>query len=280
MTIEMTQVLDAGAQERIAAAVAQPGLIVVLTGAGVSAQSGIRTYRGEGGRWTDGGVVAMNRATMAYFQRHPEQAWLWNLGRRTEMRSAEPNRAHTSIAGLGSQVGARMRLITQNIDRLHIAAGSTPERTIEIHGHLQGMRCSAGCVGVLPIPDHFDGWGEDGTIGEREMDLLMCPVCGFATRPHVLWFDEMYDEVHYQARTADSWVARAALCITVGTSGEIPVAPRLATIAQRAGALLVDVNPHDNALRQLAHDTGGITVDALATSGVPAVVAAIEEAVR
>ena len=88
------------------------------------------------------------------------------------------------------------------------------------------------------------------------------------------------DEAHFRARTAESWVSRAALCITVGTSGGVPVAVRLASIAHKAGALLVDVNPYDNALRQLAADTGGVVVEVAATTGVPAVAAIIEEALR
>jgi NAD-dependent deacetylase len=280
MTIETSRTLDAAARERIAAAIDRPGRIVVLTGAGISAESGISTYRGKGGRWTEGGVTAMNRATMAFFMRYPHDAWRWNLGRRTEMAPAAPNHAHDTIARAEAALGDRFGLITQNIDRLHLAAGSTPARTIEIHGHLHGMRCSAGCDGILPVPDHFDGWDDTRTIGETEMDLLTCPDCGFATRPHVLWFDEMYDETNYRARTADSWVAEAALCISVGTSGEIGLAPRLATIAHRAGALLVDVNPHPNELRRLAEDTGGVVVDAPASVGVAAVVGTIVEAGR
>ena len=262
---------------RIGRAVRNGGKIIVITGAGISAESGVPTYRGDDGIWTEGGTTAMNKATLGYFMEHPDRSWQWNLVRRTEMMQAQPNAAHLALAPLEAKLGTRFGIITQNIDRLHIAAGAPPEHIIEIHGHIQGMRCSAGCVGVLPIPDHFDGWSAESVIGDIEMGLLQCPQCGYATRPHVLWFDEFYDEVHYRARTADSWVARASLCITIGTSGGVPFAVRMASIAAKAGALLVDINPHEGDLRRLAQESAGVVIAAPATVGVPAVVNAIEE---
>jgi NAD-dependent deacetylase len=161
-------------------------------------------------------------------------------------------------------------LVTQNIDRLHIRAGNTPARTIEVHGHLDGMRCTAGCPGVLPIPSGFDDWTDEDRIGQRHRELLMCPDCGFATRPHVLWFDEFYDEANYRMKSAGQAAAHASLCITIGTSGVVPLAPRIAGIAARAGAVLIDVNPDDNELRQLALSTpSGAALAAPACDAVP-----------
>ena len=277
MTTTAHQLVTEDQRRRIAEAAKRGGRIVVLTGAGISVESGIPPYRGAGGRWTDGGIDAMTRATLAHFYDQPADAWQWHLSRRTEMMAAEPNDAHRAIARLDETFGDRFGLITQNIDRLHQAAGSTPQRTVELHGHMQAMRCSGGCDGTLPIPPYFNGWDDDDAIGDTEMALLTCPRCGCATRPHTLGFDEFYDEVNYRARTAEQWAARASVFVTVGTSGSVPFAPRLATIASRGGALLVDVNPRHNELRQLAA-VSGIVVEASAGTGVPAVVDAITAA--
>lgn len=113
----------------------------MITGAGVSVPSGLRPYRGSGGRWTQEGTSAMAMATASYFFVNQRQAWSWNLARRTEVMHAEPNDAHCAIVELERTLGDRFVLITQNVDRLHLRAGSSPERMIEIHGYLEGMRC-------------------------------------------------------------------------------------------------------------------------------------------
>jgi NAD-dependent deacetylase len=154
-------------------------------------------------------------------------------------------------------LGNRFMLIGQNIDRLHHRAGTPPDGMIEIHGHLEAMRCGGGRSGMWPIPEAFDGWTENDELTDDHIDLLVCPRCGSFARPHVLWFDEFYDEENYRFVTAQRAVANASLCITAGTSGGVPVAGRLAGIAARAGATLIDVNTRDNPLRQLAIRHGG-----------------------
>jgi NAD-dependent deacetylase len=266
--------------EAINAGVTAGGRVVFITGAGISSESGIRTYRGEDGMWTTDGAAAMSKATMAYFSRYPERSWQWHLSRRSEVLDAAPNAAHLALARLEHVLGDRFALITQNVDRLHIRAGNSDQRTIEIHGHYGGMRCTAGCAGVIPIPDGFDRWSDESNWPELR-GLLECPQCGFATRPHVLWFDEFYDETNYRMKTAGSWVARASLCITVGTSGGVPVAARLAGIAAKARAALIDVNPTDSDLRQLAvHSPGGAAVAAPASEAIPAIADAITRQIR
>lgn len=260
----------------IALAAGEGGNIVVITGAGVSVESGIRPYRGSNGRWTEEGTSAMTKATAAYFYRNPKESWAWNLTRRSEVLAAKPNAAHHAIADIEEALGERFTLITQNIDRLHRRAGSTAERTIEIHGHLDGMRCSAGCTGVLPIPDGLHPWGPDDRIDDRCDDLLICPRCGAATRPHVLWFDEYYDEEHFGIDTAQRSVANASACITVGTSGGVPIAESLAEIAVSAGATLVDVNTGDNELRRLALKTGGVAVAESASIVMPEIATLVQ----
>ena len=244
-------------QPAIQEALGREGTVVVITGAGVSAESGIATYRGTNGVWTEGGEEAMMKATAAFFFQHPRRAWEWYLTRRTEANAAVPNAAHVAIAEMGRLLEGRFMLIAQNIDRLHRRAGSRPEEMIELHGHLDGMRCVDGCSGIWLIPDTFDGWNGDDEITDDRVRLLVCPMCGKSARPHVLWFDEFYDEENYGFATAQRAVANATLCITAGTSGGVPVAERLAGIAARAGATLIDVNTRDNRLRKLAARRGG-----------------------
>ena len=167
-------------------------------------------------------------------------------------------------------------LIAQNIDRLHPRAGSRPEEMIELHGHLEGMRCLEGCSGVWSIPAEFDGWVTDDAIDDNDLKLLTCPLCGSPARPHVLWFDEFYDEENYGFASAQRAVANASLCITAGTSGGIPVAERLAGIAARAGATLIDINTRDNPLRRLAARQGGF-IEGSATSALQAVAEVVRE---
>ncbi|MEZ5175424.1 MAG: NAD-dependent deacetylase [Acidimicrobiia bacterium] len=266
--------LDEEVDAAIAWGLRKGGRVVVVTGAGVSAESGIPVYRGENGIWTEGGVESMQMATASFFVEHPRESWEWNLSKRTEIRVAQPNAAHIAIADIGRLLVGRFMLIGQNVDRLHLRAGNRPEETVELHGHLEGMRCRGRCQGVFPIPAALDDWGRTDRLTDAQFALLACPLCGGPSRPHVLWFDEFYDEASYGFATAQRAAAEASLCITAGTSGGVPIAGRLAGIAARAGASLIDVNTADNPLRQLAIRHGGY-IEAAATEALPALAAAI-----
>lgn len=268
--------LNDAVRSLIVEAVNRPGNVVIITGAGVSAESGIPIYRGAKGLWTEEGGEAIIKATAGFFVRHRRESWAWYLERRTEARKADPNIAHFAIAEIGRLLDGRFTLIAQNIDRLHARAASRAEEMIELHGHLEGMRCIEGCSGVFAIPEAFDQWTSDDSVGDGDLRLLTCPLCGLPARPHVLWFDEFYDEANYGFATAQRAVANATLCITVGTSGGIPVAGRLAGIAARAGATLIDINTRDNPLRRLAAHHGGF-IEGSATATLQAVAAIVRE---
>jgi len=109
--------LPSDAALAVAETQAAGGNVVVITGAGVSIASGLRPYRGAGGRWTEEGSGAMVKATASYFHRYPEESWSWHLARRSEVLAAEPNVAHHAIADLEAAFGAQFTLITQNIGR-------------------------------------------------------------------------------------------------------------------------------------------------------------------
>lgn len=147
---------DAVAVQQICERAARgPGLVVALTGAGVSGASGIPTFRGHEGYWTVGSehYTPQEMATYDMFQRHPEVVWGWYLYRRGICLAAEPNAAHTALVELEQALADRFVLLTQNVDGLHLQAGNSVERTLQVHGNLHCMRCARECGrGPVPVP--------------------------------------------------------------------------------------------------------------------------------
>jgi NAD-dependent deacetylase len=169
--------------------------VVVVTGAGISVASGLPTFRGSDpdAVWSN---EVMDKATLAFFERDPVASLAWYLKRFDGMRGVQPNAAHHALAQLERTVvgrGDRFCMITQNIDGLHVDAGS--ERLIEVHGAARKLRCTrVGCEHGPPkgtlSRDRFDlaAFAADPS----EALLPRCPSCGALVRPHVLWFDEYY----------------------------------------------------------------------------------------
>lgn len=236
--------------------------VTVLTGAGISAESGIPTFRGPEGYWSIGSEVYMPQemATLAMFQRRPEAVWSWYLYRLGVCLHARPNAGHLALAELERRLGERFRLITQNIDNLHISAGNSPARTYQIHGNINFTRCSDACSPELtPLADELRRPRDGKVLSEAELRLLHCPDCGSWLRPHVLWFDECYDETHFRF---DSSIARAGetdLLLIVGTSGATTLPNVIASTVLNAGKTIFDVNIDDNPFSIMAEqsDLGG-----------------------
>ena len=225
--------------------------MVVLTGAGVSAASGIPTFRGPEGYWTVGSRVyqPMELATRASFNRMPREVWQWYLHRLAVCERAEPNLGHLALAQLEKALGDRFTLITQNVDGLHLQAGNTPERTLEIHGNIRHMRgVPSGSSERHPVPPSLLGREASLPLTDVEYQLLTTPE-GVAARPHVLWFDEFYDEERYRADTAIQRAATCDLLIVVGTSGATQLPLQCCAIAAQRGARLIDINPEPNPFR-------------------------------
>ncbi|HEY5962283.1 MAG TPA: Sir2 family NAD-dependent protein deacetylase, partial [Polyangiaceae bacterium] len=200
---------------------ARDGNICVLTGAGISAESGIPTFRGKDGYWVVGSrnYMPQEMATARMFQREPEEVWRWYLYRFGLCRAFAPNPAHEALVLLERHIHDRFHLVTQNIDGLHRRAGSSPDRTYCIHGDAAWVRCSRDCgLGLIDIPD-LGQRDATSALSSQDRDQLTCKRCGSWLRPHVLWFDECYDEPLYRAESAMRAAANAALLIVVGTSG-------------------------------------------------------------
>ncbi len=204
--------------------------VTALTGAGVSAESGLATFRGAGGLWEGHRVEEV--ATPMAFQRDPSLVWRFYNARRTALRSVRPNPGHLALAALERRLTPdRFALITQNVDGLHQAAGS--RRVLELHGNLGRVRCT-GC----------------GLVADRSADdlggLPRCGPCGQLLRPDVVWFYEsLPGGVWAEAEAA----ARACQCfLVIGTSAVVYPAAGLVEVARDAGARVIEVNLEPTAI--------------------------------
>ena len=259
---------------------ARRGRVLVLTGAGISAESAIPTFRGPEGYWTVGqeNYRPEDLATLANFRRLPEDIWGWYLYRRGVCARAEPNPAHLAFAHLEDALGDRMTLVTQTVDGLHLRAGNTASRTFQIHGNIQYMRCADSCgAQPLPVPDELPlDWAKNRPIGTNDWQLLQCPNCRSRTRPHVLWFDECYDEEHYHFESSMRAAATADLLLVIGTSGATNLPMQIGLVAAQRSIPTVVINRDPNPFSELVQNGGnGWFLQGQATELVPSIVAAL-----
>jgi NAD-dependent deacetylase len=254
------------------------GRVVALTGAGISAESGIPTFRGKEGYWVVGSrnYMPQEMATHAMFTMEPEQVWRWYLHRFGVVRQAAPNAGHEALVRLERGLGERFTLVTQNIDGLHRRAGASDEQTYCIHGDAAWVRCSYGCgVGRMPLPDLIVR-DPRTPLSAAERARLTCPRCGGWLRPHVLWFDECYDEENYRFDSTLRAAEAADLLLVVGTSGATNLPMRVGQLCFSGGSALVDVNPEENPFSELAERSPrGFFARGSATGRLPDIVAAL-----
>ena len=229
------------------------GLVLVVTGAGISLASGIPTFRG-----TDPGAVwkrdVTELGTVRYFFEEPEGSWRWYLSRFEKVLGAKPNPGHFALTALEQQRARQAKpylLVTQNIDGLHKDAGATA--LVEVHGSAQRVRCSSvGCAFGSP----------GGSIARADVDLAKfmaaptrdnvptCPKCGEYLRQHVLWFDEMYtSHADYQWQRVLAASEEAELVLFVGTSFSVGVTDLIVTAAQQRAVPIFNIDPGGSAIR-------------------------------
>jgi NAD-dependent deacetylase len=257
--------------------------VVFLTGAGISAESGIPTFRGPEGYWRVGSrnYQPTEMATAEAFEQMPEEVWRWYLHRRSVCRAAAPNAAHRALVELERRVGDRFLLVTQNVDGLHLRAGQSAERTYQIHGNIDFCRCAEGCApAVRPLPAALpEAWPTERPLGDADRVLLRC-ACGASLRPHVLWFDESYDEPLYRYHSALRAAEQAAALIVVGTSGATTLPARMCELVAARGAPLVVVDPEPTVFSELAERSRrGRFLRGSATALVPALTTQIVGAI-
>ncbi|MCB1323907.1 MAG: NAD-dependent deacylase [Spirochaetales bacterium] len=208
--------------------------LAFITGAGVSAESGIPTFRGAQGLWRN--FRPEDLATPTAFARDPLLVWQWYEWRRALCSGAEPNAAHKTIAAIEADFSERFLLITQNVDGLHFRAGS--RRMIEVHGSLFRVRCVS-CQHRAEHP-----YRTESRLPPR------CPLCDNLLRPDVVWFGETYDQI--DIRRALDFLSDVSLVCVLGTSGMVPMPVHLAEHARQYGAYIVDINTAESALTPMA----------------------------
>jgi NAD-dependent deacetylase len=217
---------------------AQAKRLVVLTGAGISKESGIPTFReAQQGLWAQ--YDPQRLATMQGFLANPKLVWEWYQFRLGLVEQAQPNPGHRAIAELEQRL-PHVQVITQNVDGLHVQAGS--RRVLELHGNIRRFKCLRG-HGNLSMADLA---GQDAAP-----PLCPHPGCGALVRPDVVWFGENLDY-----RVLNQAVAGSEVCdvmLIVGTSGAVQPAASLPYHAWNARARIVEVNPEQSELSDLAH---------------------------
>ena len=234
--------------------------VTVLTGAGMSAESGIPTFRdAQTGLWT--AVRAEDLATPQAWRRDPARVWAWYAWRTRAAGRCEPHGGHRALAGWEQRPAVTVRVVTQNVDDLHERAGSTD--VAHLHGSLFAHRCDT-CA------DRHDALPALPEEPVERLEPPTCEGCGVGrVRPDVVWFGEALDETVFDAAVAA--VRDADLLLVVGTSGIVYPAAGLPGLARRFGVPVVEVNPHDSDLSEELDHAWRVT----AADGLTALVAAL-----
>ncbi|MCS7176403.1 MAG: NAD-dependent deacylase [Candidatus Kapabacteria bacterium] len=223
---------DGTAYQRAAERLCQARRVVAFTGAGISAESGIPTFRDPGGLWEQ--FRPEELATPEAFERNPDRVWAWYQHRRRVIAAAEPNPGHYALAAMEPHF-EEFTVVTQNIDQLHQRAGS--RRVLELHGSILRNHCHR-CGRPYEAPN----------LPEERAPT--CPHCGGRIRPSVVWFGELLPEDVFAE--AEQAVARCDVLLSIGTSGEVYPAAGLVWQAKLAGATVIEVNPNPTELTPAA----------------------------
>lgn len=225
--------------------------VLVLTGSGISAESGLPTFRGVGGLWRTHRVEEL--ASPAGFERDPELVWTWYNERNAAHRRASPNAGHFALAALERRI-ADFTLATQNVDSLHVRAGS--RNVVELHGNLRSARCTL-C-------------DERRVLDESGLPLeAIDHHCGGRMRPDIVWFGESLPARAWQ-RAAEA-ASRAEVILVVGTSAVVYPAAALAT-HYASQSFVAEINPETTALSHRA----GIALRGTAADLLPKIVEALD----
>jgi NAD-dependent protein deacetylase/lipoamidase len=235
--------------------------VLVITGAGVSAESGIPTFRGKNGYWRNFDPAKL--ATPEAFARDPELVWEWYRERRQRIRNAQPNAAHEAIAKLASQADEFL-LLTQNVDDLHAHAGLPIEKMVQIHGDIFVTRCSrcdfsyAGRGASPEPPGTCAVQSKNGRLrsiaptSESDVDVPCCPKCDAFMRPGVVWFGEQLPWNELQR--VENYLNRGGcgIVIVAGTTATFGYIIDWALRASGDDGELIEVNPEETPLSRFA----------------------------
>jgi len=207
--------------------------LFVLTGAGVSAESGLPTFRGANGLWR--GYRVEDVATPEAFAADPALVWQFYSERRQRHQTVEPNAAHLALAEMERGLGERFFLCTQNVDSLHEQGGS--KRVVHMHGRIMQSRCSSEHCTTRPF--------DDCSLYRTHEEIPKCRECGAMVRPHICWFGEVPFDMDLILHQLEG----ATVLLTVGTSGVVEPAASFVRMARRNGAKTIYVGPEEPANR-------------------------------
>jgi NAD-dependent deacetylase len=220
---------------RLRTVLAETESICILTGAGISAESGVATFRGAGGIWQK--LKPEELANFDAFMRNPELVWEWYQYRRAIVHEVQPNAGHQALAEMERMV-RDFTLVTQNVDGLHQRAGSNA--VLELHGNIERSYCIS--CGKFDNDIHVT----------KETTVPKCRQCGGLMRPDVVWFGEMLPQENIEA--AESAAQRCDLFLSVGTSAVVYPAAGLPLTARARGAYLVEVNTEETEITKRADE--------------------------
>jgi NAD-dependent deacetylase len=220
---------------RLIAKLRSAGSVAVLTGAGVSAESGVPTFRGENGIWKK--FKPEELANFEAFMRNPELVWEWYRHRKQIIAGIQPNPGHYALAELEKRYD-HFSVITQNIDNLHRRAGSTT--VVELHGNIERNYC-------IECRKQFS----NGEI-QSAPEIPRCDECHGLIRPDVVWFGELLPPDLWDA--AAGVAERSEVFFSIGTSAIVHPAASLPVMAKRAGAYLVEINPEPTPITDSADE--------------------------
>jgi NAD-dependent deacetylase len=233
--------------------------VLVLTGAGVSAESGIPTFRGKDGYWRN--LDPTKLATPEAFARDPQLVWEWYRERRQGIRNARPNAAHEAIARLAHQTDEFL-LVTQNVDDLHARAGVAAEKMVQIHGDIFVTRCSRCEFERHDYEQEHEDEEQDAAYGVREHVRAFkaatcrrtpkCPACHALLRPGVVWFGEQLSRNELERVEDFLDGGTCDVVIVAGTTATFGYIIDWALRASRDGAELIEVNPEETPLSRSA----------------------------
>lgn len=225
--------------------------ITFLVGAGLSSDSGIPIFRGKDGFWTNGSknYTPQEMGTNRMFQVNANEVWRWYLYRLSICNNAKPNKGHILLSKIEKKLSKRFSLVSQNVDGLHFRPESRIKNLFLIHGDLRFMRCSEKCSTELyEIPSELliNRRTRETPITYKEVQLLKCPKCREDSRPHVLWFDEYYNDKYYHLGEVLRIAKNTGLLIVIGTSGATNLPRKIVENTIKRQGVIIDVNPNEN----------------------------------
>ena len=217
--------------------------------------------------------------TLKMFNVNSNEVWNWYLNRIQISRAAKTNKGHFAITAIQKMFPNRFALISQNVDGLHFESGMDEQDLYLIHGDLRFMRCSENCSNDLfLIPPELVNRGKKSNLNFDEIQLLNCPNCDDICRPHVLWFDESYNEKYYKLDSVQRIAKETGLLFVIGTSGATTLPQIILNLAIGHSSVVVDINPKANRLtEQITNSHFGFWIQGKSGDVLPQIADLIEK---